>query len=79
MIINFEGTVLMQASESIAIQPFNAQEDTGVPFHRNFDSIWEGIIKKISNEHRVYESIDEKCLFQVVSQKTTKRIWYVKD
>ena len=50
------------------ILPFKAQEDTGVPSHRNINSILkEGIIEKISknfekNERRAYESVDEKSL-----------------
>ena len=43
-------------------QPFNAQEDTGVPFHRNFHSILRRDQQKNSYERRTYESVDEKCL-----------------
>ena len=35
--------------------------------------ILEGIIKKISNERRDYESVDEKSLSQAMSRKTTKK------
>ena len=62
-------------------KPFNAQEDTGVPFHRNFNSIFlrRDHKKKKSYKHRAYESVDEKSLSQVMSQKTTKkRIWSIK-
>ena len=44
-------------------QPFNAQEYTGVLFHRNFDSILRRDHQKISYERRAYESVDEKSLF----------------
>ena len=43
-------------------QPFKAQEDTGVPFHRNFNSILRRGLQKISYECRAYESVDEKSL-----------------
>ena len=43
-------------------KPFNAQEDTGVPFHRNFNSILRRDHPKISYERRAYESVDEKSL-----------------
>ena len=43
-----------------------------VSFHRNFNSILKGIIKKISYERRAYESVDEKSLSKVTSQKTMK-------
>ena len=36
-------------------------------------SILEGIIKKISYEHREYESVDEKSLSWAMSRKTTKK------
>ena len=42
--------------------PFKAQEDTGVPFHRNFNSILRRDLQKISYERRAYESVDEKSL-----------------
>ena len=42
--------------------PFNAQEDTGVPFHRNFNSILRRDHQKFSYERRAYESVDEKSL-----------------
>ena len=41
---------------------FNAQEDTGVPFYWNFNSILRRDNQKISYEHRAYESVDEKSL-----------------
>ena len=41
---------------------FNAQEDTGVPFHRNFNSILRRDHQKISYERRAYESVDGKSL-----------------
>ena len=41
---------------------FNAQEDTGVPFHRNFNSILRRDHQKICYERRAYESVDEKNL-----------------
>ena len=44
------------------ISILNAQEDTGVHFHRNFNSILRGIIKKISYDRLAYESVDEKSL-----------------
>ena len=61
-------------------QPLNAQEDTGVPFHRNFNSILkEGITKKISYERRAYESVDENSISYVMSRKTKKKwIWSIK-
>ena len=43
-------------------QPFNTQENTGVPFHRNFNSILRRYHQKISYERRAYESVDEKSL-----------------
>ena len=43
-------------------EPFNAQEDTGVPFHQNFNSILRRDHQKISYERRAYESVDEKSL-----------------
>ena len=43
-------------------QPFNAQVDTGVPFHRNFNSILRRDHKKNSYERRAYELVDEKSL-----------------
>ena len=42
--------------------PFNAQEDTGVLFHRNFNSILRRDHEKMSYERRTYESVDEKSL-----------------
>ena len=36
-------------------EPFNAQDETGVSFHRNFNLFYEGIIKKISYERRAYD------------------------
>ena len=39
-----------------------AQEDTGVPFHRNFSSILRRDHLKISYERSAYESVDEKSL-----------------
>ena len=38
------------------------QEDTSVPFHRNFNSILKRDNKKNSYERRTYESVDEKSL-----------------
>ena len=35
---------------------------TNWTFDQNFNSILEGILKKISYERRVYESVDEKIL-----------------
>ena len=40
-------------------QPFTAQEDTGVPFHQNFNSI---LRRDHHYERRAYESVDEKSL-----------------
>ena len=37
-------------------------EDTGVSFHRNFNSILRRDHQKISYERRAYESVDEKSL-----------------
>ena len=52
----------------------NAQEDTGVPFHRNFNSILrrdhQKKKKKNSYERRAYVSVDEKSLSWVMSRKT---------
>ena len=42
--------------------PFKAQENTGVPFHQNFNSILIRDLQKISYERRAYESVDEKSL-----------------
>ena len=50
---------------SILHQPFNAQEDTCVPFGRNFNSILRRDRqkkKKKSYERRAYESVDEQSL-----------------
>ena len=44
------------------IQPFNAQEDTGIPFQRNFNSILRRDNKKKTYERRAYESVEEKSL-----------------
>ena len=44
------------------LNPFNAQEDTGVIFHLNSNSILRRDHKKISYERRAYESVDEKKL-----------------
>ena len=41
----------------ISIQPFNTQEDTGVPFHQNLKKK-----KKNPMSRRAYESVDEKSL-----------------
>ena len=38
--------------------PFNAQQDTGIPFHRNFNFILRREHKKNSYERRAYESVD---------------------
>ena len=38
------------------------QEDTGVPFHRNFNSILGKDHKKNPNECCAYEPVDEKSL-----------------
>ena len=38
---------------------YNAQEDTGVLFHRNFNSILRRDHKKNSYDRRAYESVDE--------------------
>ena len=43
-------------------QPFEAQEDTGIRFHRNFTSILRRDLQKISYERRAYESVDQKSL-----------------
>ena len=43
--------------------PFNTQEDTGVPFHWNFNSILRRDHEKISYERRAYESVDEKTKY----------------
>ena len=43
-------------------KPFNAQEDTGGPFHQNLNFISRRDHKKISYERRGYESVDEKSL-----------------
>ena len=53
---------------------FNAQQDMGVPFDRNFYFILKVGIdkKKKSYERREYESVDGKSLYQVVSRITTK-------
>ena len=51
------------------IQPFNAQEETGVPFHWNFNSILRRDHQKISYELPAYESVDEKSLSYVMSRK----------
>ena len=40
--------------------PFNAQEDTGVQFQRNFNFILRRDDQK--NERHAYESVDEKSL-----------------
>ena len=40
-----------------SISPFNVQEDTDNPFHRNFNSILRRDQQKIS-----YELVDEKSL-----------------
>ena len=46
--------------------PFDAQEDAGVPFHRNFNSILRRDHEKNSYKRQtykyVYESVDEKSL-----------------
>ena len=56
-------------------KPFNAQGDTSVPFHRNFNSILRRDHPKISYERRAYESVNEKSLSWVMPRKTTKKIW----
>ena len=53
--------------------PFNTQEDTSVPFHRNFNSILRRDHLKNSYERRAYESVDENSLSQVMSRKTMKK------
>ena len=40
---------------------------------QKFISTSEGIIKKISNERRDYETVDEKSLSWTMSRKTTKK------
>ena len=47
---------------SISHKPLNAQEDTGGPFHRNFNSILRRDKRKISYERRTNESVDEMSL-----------------
>ena len=62
---NRVGEVILVAKELCPhnmYSPFNAQEDTGVPFHRNFYSILRRDHKKFSYERRAYESVDEKSL-----------------
>ena len=58
--------------------PFNAQEDIGVPILEISILFLEGTIKKISYECRDYESVDEKSLSLAMSRKTTKKNWYIK-
>ena len=53
--------------------PFNAQQDTGIPFHRNFNFILRREHKKNSYERRACESVDKKILSEVMSRKTTKK------
>ena len=55
------------------INPFKAQEETGVTFHRNFNSMLRRDLQKISYERRAYESVDEKSLSWAMSRKTTKK------
>ena len=40
----------------------NAEEDTGFPLHRNFNSNLRRDHQKNSYERRAYESVDEKSL-----------------
>ena len=54
--------------------PFNAQENMGVPFDRNFNSISRRDHQIISYERRDYESVDEKSLFYAMSRKRRKKI-----
>ena len=59
----FIGTLKIKDGRKVF--PFNAQEDTGVPFHRNFNSILRRDHQKKdkkSYERRAYESVDEKSL-----------------
>ena len=50
------------SKERLPRYPFNAQEDTGGPFHQNFNSILRRDHQKNSYERRAYESVDEKSL-----------------
>ena len=43
----------------VLTQPFNAQEDSGVPFHWNFNSIVRMDHQKNSYARRAYESVAE--------------------
>ena len=51
------------------INPFNTQEDIGVPFDRNFNSILSRNHQDISYDHRNYESVDEKNMVHKGSKK----------
>ena len=54
---------LLKISDNNKVQPFNAHEDTGVPFHLNLDSILRrDHKKKLSYEYRAYESVEEKSI-----------------
>ena len=49
----------LKISDNNKVQPFNAHEDTGVPFHLNFNSILRRDHKK-NFQYRAYESVDKK-------------------
>ena len=55
--------------------PFNAQEDPGVPFHWNFNSILRRDHQKnfLWDERRAYESVDEKSDLRLCPKKRRKK------
>ena len=53
---------LAQVKIQFRTQPFNTQENTGVNFRWNFNSILRRDHQKKIHERRAYESVDEKSL-----------------
>ena len=50
-------------------EPFNAQEDTGVPFQQNLNSILRRDHQKISYERRAYQTVDERAYLRLYPVK----------
>ena len=60
-------------------QPFKAQEDTGVPFHRNFNSILRRYIQKnFLWASRLWVGRRKEPILGYVPKNDEKRIWSIK-
>ena len=60
-------------------QPFKAQEDTGVPFHRNFNSIFKkGHSKNFLWASRLWVGRRKEPILGYVPKNDEKWIWSIK-